>query len=154
MLRDFRERLAGTPARLEERLRDLAPDAALAQVDGAWSIQQNAGHLADVDHLWRTRIAELAAGAAVYTPADPAHFNRAALAHAARPLAAVLADFRAGRTALVAAFAAADPETSRRAAHHERLGCAMRLVDVAQFAAEHDDHHLLRIADLRALLGA
>jgi hypothetical protein len=26
----------------------------------------------------------------------------------------------------------------------------MRLVDCAQFAAEHDDHHLLRIRTLRA----
>jgi hypothetical protein len=29
----------------------------------------------------------------------------------------------------------------------------MRLVDCAQFYAEHDDHHLIRIRRLRSMLG-
>jgi hypothetical protein len=29
----------------------------------------------------------------------------------------------------------------------------MRLVDCAQFYAEHDDHHLLRIRELRRIFG-
>jgi hypothetical protein len=33
------------------------------------------------------------------------------------------------------------------------LQTSMRLVDCAQFYAEHDDHHLLRIRTLRALFG-
>lgn len=44
-----------------------------------------------------------------------------------------------------------DAALQERRAFHERLNCDMRLVDGAQFVAEHDDHHLLRI---RVLLGA
>jgi hypothetical protein len=38
-------------------------------------------------------------------------------------------------------------------AFHERLQVPMRLVDCAQFYAEHDDHHLIRIRRLRIMVG-
>lgn len=62
-------------------------------------------------------------------------------------------ELRARRARFTDALAAADPELQQRSAFHERLGCAMRLIDCAQFVAEHDDHHLLRIRDLAARLG-
>src|SRR5262249_30470353 len=149
MLHDFLERLAGTPARLEERTRGLGAAIARARVNDSWSVQQNAGHLGDVEELWKLRIRELAEGVEAYSPANPEHLNHAALRHQDRTLAEVLATFRAGREELVAAFRAVDPSVHGRSAHHARLGTRMRLVDLAQFAAEHDDHHLLRIAFLR-----
>lgn len=152
MLADFAERLAGAPARLEERTRGLDPRVALEQVDGKWSIQQNAGHLGDLEELWCTRIIELRRVAHTYTPADPAFIGEQALRHQGRSLEEVLAEFRTKREELVRVLAGADPDLQHRSAHHERLGCAMRLVDVSQFAAEHDDHHLLRIARLRTQL--
>ena len=42
-------------------------------------------------------------------------------------------------------LAAADLE---RAARHPRLGTPMRVVDLAYFVAEHDDHHLARLREL------
>jgi hypothetical protein len=47
----------------------------------------------------------------------------------------------------------ATPGLQRATAFHQRLQVPMRLVDCAQFAAEHDDHHLLRIRALRAVYG-
>lgn len=152
-LADFVERLAGAPARLEERVRGLEPSLACEPLEGAWSIQQHAGHLSDLEELWRTRILDLRRGARVHTPADFAFLAERARRHQERGMAEVLAEFRAKRAELVSVLAAADPDLQQRSAFHERLGCAMRLVDVAQFAAEHDDHHLLRIARLRERLG-
>ncbi len=46
------ERLQGTPARLEERLRG-APDTIAVRRDPEhWSIQEHAGHLWRVEGLW------------------------------------------------------------------------------------------------------
>lgn len=148
MLRDLVERLSGTPARLEERVRDCPANTALQRVDGTWSIQQNAGHLADVEELWQLRIAELARGVATYSPADADHFRARAERHQEGTMEEVLREFRAKRAELATVLLAAGPELQDQSAHHERLGCPMRLVDIAQFVAEHDDHHLLRIAEL------
>lgn len=145
MLPDFAERLSGTPARLEEVVGGLPPSVLLARLDGTWSIQQNAGHLADVEELWHRRFAELVAGAPTYSPADPAHFAARAERHETRSMREVLQEFRTVRAAYMARLVAAPPELQRASAYHERLGCRMRLIDMAQFAAEHDDHHLLRI---------
>lgn len=154
MLADFIERLAGTPARLEERVRGLDPAIALTQVDNSWSIQQNAGHLADVEELWQRRIAELGEGRTVFTAADPAYFGKLALRHRERTMAETLEEFRVKRFALTRMMKAVSPEVQLRRALHERLNTQMRLVDIAQFTAEHDDNHLLRIAELRGRLEA
>jgi hypothetical protein len=36
-----------------------------------------------------------------------------------------------------------------RAAKHPRLGKPMRLIDLVLFVAEHDEHHLARITQLK-----
>ena len=51
------ERLRGTPARLAERLAGV-PDALLWRRPAeGWSIQENVGHLLDLEPLWRLRAA-------------------------------------------------------------------------------------------------
>ena len=148
MLADFVERLRGTPERLEALLRSI-PTAILNRQPGtSWSMLQIAGHLADVEELWAQRLDDLRQGRPTYTPARPEYFQALAQRHLTRSASEVLAEFRALRGEHVAALAAADPELQRRSAFHERLGCPMRLVDCAQFVAEHDDHHLLRIRTL------
>lgn len=50
------ERLRGTPARLEDRVSSVAPQL-LTQRDGdRWSIQENAGHLLDLESLVSQKI--------------------------------------------------------------------------------------------------
>src|SRR3989304_3251256 len=58
------ERLRGTPARLEERLQSL-PTTVLTRRSGeTWSIQENAGHLLDLEPLWLQRGEDFPAGRA------------------------------------------------------------------------------------------
>ena len=45
----------------------------------------------------------------------------------------------------------ADASALERTARHPRLGTPMRLIDIAFFTAEHDDHHLARITELLRL---
>ncbi len=44
---EIMERLRGTPARVEDRVRSFPPEILTVRVGEAWSIQENVGHLAD-----------------------------------------------------------------------------------------------------------
>src|SRR5262245_32007095 len=50
------ERLRGTPARLEERTRSIPPRRLVQRFSGTWSIQENVGHLLDLELLWAGRL--------------------------------------------------------------------------------------------------
>jgi uncharacterized damage-inducible protein DinB len=153
MLADFIERLRGLMPRLDVLLKDVDEKAAHVQVDGKWSIAQNVGHLSDVEELWQERLEDLRRGRPVYTAALPARFQGAAARHQARSLHDTVVELGTRRARLVDALATAPATLQRASAFHERLQTPMRLVDCAQFYAEHDDHHLLRIRALRPLVG-
>ena len=153
MLADFVERLRGLIPRLGPLVAGVNEVFAHRQVDGKWSIAQNLGHLSDVEELWQERLEDLRHGRASYTAADPARFQAAAMRHQQRPLAATVEELAERRRRLVDALADASPSLQMATAFHPRLQKPMRLVDCAQFYAEHDDHHLLRVRALRAILG-
>lgn len=153
MLADFVERLRGVVPRLTLLLAGLDEATARRQPDGKWSIAQNAGHLADVEELWQVRLEDLRQGRAAYTPADAVKYQQAALRHQDRALPEIVADLAARRARFVDALVHASPGVQQASAFHPRLKVQMRLVDCAQFAAEHDDQHLLRIREIRGLSG-
>jgi uncharacterized damage-inducible protein DinB len=153
MLADFVERLRGLVPRLGPLLEGISDDVARRQHDGKWSIAQNVGHLSDTEELWQERLEDLRQGKAAYTAADPARFQRAAARHHERALSATVRELAERRARLVEALANASPALQKATAFHPRLKTTMRLVDCAQFYAEHDDHHLLRIREIRAILG-
>jgi len=142
------ERLRGTPARLEEKLSGF-DRAALIRRDGdSWSIQEHAGHLLDLDALHIGRLDDYESGAAVLRPADMENRKTREANHNARPLEEILAKFREERARFVARLEAWDEERLGATALHPRLNQPMRVVDMAYFVAEHDDHHLARMTRL------
>jgi uncharacterized damage-inducible protein DinB len=149
---DLLERVRGTPARLEERLRDVG-EPVLMGTDGAgWSIKQNVGHLTDVEPLHLRRLEQILAGENVLVAADMTNQRTIVARYNARPLQELLVELRRVRGALVARFEAVAEADWGRAALHPRLQQPMRIVDILYFTAEHDDYHLARIAQLlRAL---
>jgi hypothetical protein len=142
-------RFRGTPARLEDAVRDLSRERLIAKPDGKWSIQENAGDLLDEEKLFRTRLKEYLAGAESLTPAPYATVE---LAHNNVSIESILERFRHDRAEDLAELANLRPDDFGRAAWHGRLQVSMRLVDHLFFFAEHDDHHLARIWELRAAL--
>jgi uncharacterized damage-inducible protein DinB len=153
MIEDFVERLRGLVPRLLPLLAGVDDDVARRRHEGKWSIAQNVGHLSDVEELWQERLEDLREGRATYAAADPARFQRAAERHQDRALSATVGELAERRARLVDALAKAPPALQRATAFHPRLKTMMRLVDCAQFYAEHDDHHLLRIRELRSIFG-
>lgn len=148
------ERLRGTPVRLEERIGSLSPEVLRRRDGDRWSIQENAGHLLDLESLVRQRLDEYIAGAKELHAADMSNRKTYEAQHNDVAVETLLRAFREERLQLVARFEELSPELFARAAHHPRLNVAMRLVDMIFFQAEHDDFHLARISELRRLFQA
>jgi uncharacterized damage-inducible protein DinB len=142
------ERLRVMPARLAKRIEGVPKRVLTKQEQECWSIQENVGHLADLEPLWITRVNELIEGKTVLTPADMSNRKTECAEHNCRDTAALLVEFFKARKVLVTLIVNAPAEAFARTALHKRLGAQMRLVDLAWFVAEHDDHHLATIADL------
>ena len=146
------ERIRGTPARLEELLAGLSPETLTAQADGRWSMQENAGHLLDLESLVSQRIDEYLAGHSTLHAADMSNRKTYEASHNDVPTTSILKAFRTARYGIVHRLESFDGDIFARAALHPRLNVQMRLVDMLFFQAEHDDYHLARISELRKLL--
>lgn len=142
------ERLRGTPARIEERLRGIGAATLTRRVDDAWSIQENAGHLLDLEGLWLQRLDDFERGAERLSPADLQNRKTFDAHHNEAPLADILARFRAARETTVERIEAYDETFVLRTSRHPRLEQPMRVMDLMFFVAEHDDHHLATITQL------
>jgi hypothetical protein len=59
------ERLRGGPARLEDTLRNVSALALTHREDNSWSMEEEAGHLVDVEPLMSERLEQLISGARV-----------------------------------------------------------------------------------------
>ncbi len=142
------ERVRGTPARLEDRLARL-PSNVLRQRDGArWSMQENAGHLLDLESLVHQRLDEYSAGATELHAADMSNRKTYNANHNDVPVNSILSPFRDERSQTVNRLDSLEPSAFSRSAFHPRLKVQMRLVDMIFFQAEHDDFHLTRISEL------
>jgi uncharacterized damage-inducible protein DinB len=142
------ERLRGTPARLEERIRSLSPEV-LAQRDGErWSIQEHAGHLWDLEELFLGRLDDFEGGASALRPADMSNRKTHEAGHNRGGIEAILAAFRRERMRLVGRLESFERQDFGRSALHPRLNTPMRVCDMMFFQAEHDDHHLAHISAL------
>lgn len=146
------ERLRGTPARLEDLLADLPAEELVNQADGRWSMQENAGHLLDLESLVSQRIDEYVGGSDALHAADMSNRKTYEASHNEVPVSAILKAFRTARHELVARLESLDDAIFARSALHPRLQVQMRLVDMLFFQAEHDDYHLARISELKKLL--
>jgi len=142
------ERLRGTAARAEDRLRGLDPSLGTRRDGGRWSIHQHIGHLGDLEPLWLARVADLRAGRETLTPADLQNRATEEADHNARPLPELLSRFRDLRATLVAELEGTPAPDWGRTGLHPRLRTPMRLLDLGFFVAEHDDHHLARVTEL------
>ncbi len=143
-------RLRGTPARIEEMLRDVPRDRIVRKAQGKWSAQEHAGHLLDLEPLWLARVDDFLKDEETLTVADLRNRKTDEANHNARSLNQILAEFRNERLRLLDRVAKLQAQDFGRTRLHPRLKQPMRLVDHLYFVAEHDDHHLAKIWELLA----
>jgi hypothetical protein len=145
---EMTERIRGTPARLEDRLKRLSPEILTRRDGDRWSMQENAGHLLDLESLVMQRIGEYVAGAEALHAADMSNRKTYEAEHNQVAIDLILSSFRSQRGAIVDRLEQLESSMFARSAVHPRLGVQMRLVDMIFFQAEHDDFHLTRISEL------
>jgi uncharacterized damage-inducible protein DinB len=155
---DFRFAAEET-ARLLERLRN-APDELAALVSNlprevlvgrdadTWTIQENAGHLLDLESLFLGRLDDYAAGRETLRPADMSNRKTHDARHNEDDINSIVSEFSRRRRELVKRLEALDPKELGKSAAHPRLGVPMRICDMMYFQAEHDSHHIARIREL------
>ena len=142
------ERVRGTPARLQERASSVDPEMLTKRDGERWSIQENAGHLLDLESLFSQRLDEYLAGAEVLHAADMTNRKTYEAHHNDVAMQTILEHFRDRRQILVSRLEKIEPDVFAKTAHHPRLNVPMRLVDMLYFQSEHDDFHLARISEL------
>jgi uncharacterized damage-inducible protein DinB len=148
------ERLRGTPARVEDRIAHLPAKILTSRLNERWSIQENAGHLLDLESLWLGRVEDFIQHLPRLRAADLGNRKTYEADHNANSIQNILGAFRAERMQLVARLETDDAEFVQRIALHPRLNQSMRLIDHAYFVAEHDDHHLSEITALIKIFAA
>lgn len=139
------ERVRGTPARLEELIHSLPADILTIRVGDAWSIQEHVGHLFDLDELHEGRLEDFREGKEVLRAADVNNRKTYEADHNSSRIEELLERFRSVRARFVEELEPMSAEEVARSALHPRLQKQMRVIDLAQFVAEHDDHHLASI---------
>jgi len=142
------ERLIGTPARLEEITRNIDEYILMSKEGEKWSIKEEAGHLSDLEPLWLGRLEELMNGLQELRVADLTNQRTHTANHNATAIEILLKRFRDQRMLYVNQLMHLKDEQLSHAALHPRLKTPMRIIDLAYFVAEHDDHHLARIREI------
>ena len=145
------ERVRGTPARLEDLTRGLTHEALTRRDGDKWSIQEQAGHLLDLESLGMNRLDDFEAGRETLVAADMQNRQTHDANHNANTIENILGAFRKERMSFVRRLDLSDEAFVRRTALHPRLNVKIRVIDLVFFIAEHDDHHLARISELRRL---
>lgn len=143
------ERLSGTPARLDEMTSQLTSDLSIGKVDGKWSIKEHIGHLSDLEPLWYGRLEDILAGAPELRITDLTNQRTTTANHNATEIKALLQHFRQLRQSFVDRLTNLKDDQLTNVALHPRLKTPMRIIDLAYFVAEHDDHHLASIRELK-----
>jgi uncharacterized damage-inducible protein DinB len=143
------ERLRGTPARVDLIVSGVRSEVLTRRDGDRWSIQENVGHLLDLEPLWIGRIDDFLAGKTRLRAADLANRKTHEASHNTADLDALLSSFRDVRAGLVRRLEDLDDSSIALSAIHPRLKKPMRVLDHIAFVAEHDDHHLAQMTRLK-----
>ncbi len=141
------ERLEGTTARLTYKMKRMDTDLTLS-TEGKWSIKKEIGHLIDLEPLWHERAMQILRGESHLLIADLTNQKTHKADHDAQSVSQLIKAFRKQRQFLMNTLQNIHESDLEKSALHPRLGTLMRLIDLAFFVAEHDDHHLAQITFL------
>jgi len=146
------ERLDSTPNSLKALIMDLPRQVLTQKFLGNWSIQENAGHLITVENLFLGRLDDYEAGSKELRPAKVDGSRTNAAVYNEWQIDKILAEFEFKRNHYLSRLKNHKPEFFGKVSWHPRLAKPMRVCDMLYFQAEHDDHHIVKIQDLKTQL--
>jgi uncharacterized damage-inducible protein DinB len=142
------ERLWGTAARLEEKLKNISEARLNRKVDNGWSVKEHIGHLSDLEPLWQGRLADMLNGQEEQRATDLLNNQTEQANHNERSVEELVHQFRKTRLRSIELLEGIPDEELFKSALHPRLKIPMNVLDLWVFVAEHDDHHLASITRL------
>lgn len=142
------ERLSGTPVRVKAMLAKIPASLLVWKPNEKWSIQEEVGHLSDMEPLWLGRLEDLVNGQDELRVADLTNQRTHLANHNATDIEVLLQQFSEQRLVLVNRLFQLEPAQLLTSSLHPRLKTPMRIIDLAYFVAEHDDHHLAGIREI------
>jgi uncharacterized damage-inducible protein DinB len=148
LLPGIMERLEGTPARITEKISGIDSSVLIRQSPEKWSIKKEIGHLVDLEPLWQQRIDQIASGESQMVVADLTNQKTHITPHDDRDIEELIEEFKQVRQKTMAMLTLLTDEDLSKSSLHPRLMKSMRIIDLAFFVAEHDDHHLAQITFL------
>jgi len=142
------ERLAGTAARLKEKVENLPEDFSAESSGNQWSIKKEVGHLTDLEPLWYERLGQILDDNPDMKVADLTNRKTHEAPHNDQTFETLIAEFKAERKKLIDKLRLLREEDLTKTSKHPRLGTPMKVIDLAWFVAEHDDHHMAQMTFL------
>jgi len=140
--------LLENPEKLSKLVSTLPSYKLTKNIDGKWSIQENIGHLIDLEELHDGRIDDFIAGKEVLRPADMNNKQTDEANHNDKNIIELLSKLKIVRKNFVKRLKTLDTEVLSRSSIHPRLKQQMKPIDMAQFVLEHDKHHIQTIKEL------
>jgi hypothetical protein len=117
----------------------------------AWSMAEHIGHLGDLEVLAHVRLDDFDAGRDTLHAADMSNTATKDANYRSQYIDDVVRRFIELRAITLERTARMSSAEWGRSALHPRLKTPMRVIDLMEFMAEHDDHHF---AEMAFLLGA
>ncbi|AUP78195.1 DinB family protein [Flavivirga eckloniae] len=147
------ERLEGTSIRLNYKVSQIAKEHLTLKFEGKWSIQENIGHLIDLEPLWLGRLEDILNDAEIMRrTADLENHKTDLASYNEKKIKKLLTDFLSLRQKTLYSLIKLNETEIYKHALHPRLRIPMRVMDLFLFVAEHDDHHMARISQLNKLI--
>lgn len=147
------ERLEGTQLRIEYKISQIPNEHLTAKTDGKWSIQENIGHLIDLEPLWQERLEDILNDLEFLRPADLTNEKTNLALHNNKKIDLLIEEFQILRQTTLERLKSLDDKSIFKYALHPRLKTPMRTMDLFLFVAEHDDHHLARVSEIENQFG-
>lgn len=142
------ERLECMPAKLRHLTDQISTEKLITKTDEKWSIQENIGHLIDLEPLWQGRLEDILNDMEFLRPVDLENKKTDLARHNETHINVILAEFQNLRAVTINRLKLLTEKEVYKYALHPRLKTPMRTMDLFFFVAEHDDHHILKIDHL------
>jgi len=143
------ERLNGTSIRLKIKIEQTRSELLEIKPDQKWSIKENIGHLIDLEPMWQARLDDIMDNKEYLRSADLENKKTDFAQHNKADINDLLSQFQELRKFTLGKLTELKEQDVYKTALHPRLEKPMRTMDLFLFVAEHDDHHLARITEIK-----
>jgi hypothetical protein len=142
------DKLRETPVKIKQIVTGVPEEILNKKSHGKWSVKENIGHLADLEELHDKRIDDFLENRHILHAADINNKKTHNAHHNKNDVTLLLDEFKTERDKFINRIEKLDENIYTRISLHPRLNQPMRIIDLAQFIAEHDDHHIETIRQI------